>query len=125
MSVTAQGSTFMERKIINISSKRQITIPLSMFTQLGFSDEAECMVRNNELVIRPARRDAGGEFAEQILADLINQGLSGTDLLTAFKEKQAAVRPAVEKMIAQAEAAARGEGEYFTLDEVFPEENDT
>lgn len=38
-------------------------------------------MRGNELVIRPVRMDAGGEFAEQILADLIAQGYSGDELL--------------------------------------------
>lgn len=67
----------MDKKIISISSKRQITIPLKFFEMLGFKDEAECIVRGNELIVRPARQYAGGEFSEQILADLISQGLSG------------------------------------------------
>ncbi len=55
------------------------------------------MVRGNELVIRPLKENAGGEFAEQILSDLIAQGYSGEELLTRFKAAQKEVRPAVEK----------------------------
>ena len=114
----------MDKKIVSISSKRQITIPQKFFSMLGFADEAECIVRGNELVIRPARQNAGGEFAEQILAELIAQGLSGEELLKQFKAKQAKVRPAVEAMIAEAEEAAHGSGEYSTYDDIFGDEEE-
>ncbi|MBE5817616.1 MAG: AbrB/MazE/SpoVT family DNA-binding domain-containing protein [Clostridiales bacterium] len=112
----------MEKKIVSISSKRQITIPQKFFSMLGFETEAECIVRGNELVIRPAKQYSGGEFAEMILADLIGEGLSGEELLEKFKEKQASIRPAVEEMIAQAENVANGDGEYATYEDVFGDE---
>ena len=116
---TSKGAPAMERKIVSISSKRQITIPQKFFTLLGFADEAECVVRGNELVIRPARTTSGGEFAEMILADLIEQGLSGDELLAKFKATQAKVRPAIEAMMSDAEKAANGTGEYSTYDDIF------
>ena len=119
-----KGGPAVEKKIVSISSKRQITIPQKFFAMLGFTDEAECIVRGNELVVRPARQNAGGEFAEQILAELIAQGLSGDELLKQFKTKQARVRPAVEAIIAEAEEAVRGNGEYFTYDDIFGDEED-
>ena len=114
----------MDRKIIRISPKRQITIPQAFFTKLGFSDEVECSLRGNELVLRPARVSSGGEFAEQILADLIAEGLSGDALLQRFKEEQAKVRPAVEAMLAQAEDAAHGLGEYESYEDIFHTEEE-
>ncbi len=114
-----KGKNQMDRKIVSISPKRQITIPQKIFSKLGFTNEAECIVRGNELVIRPARQYAGGEFAEHILAELIEQGLEGSELLKQFKIKQAQVRPAVEAMIVEAEEAAHGSGEYLTYDELF------
>ena len=119
MNSALKGGSAVEKKIVSISSKRQITIPQKFFTMLGFSDEAECILKGNELVIRPARQYACGEFAEQILAELIKQGVSGEELLRQFKIKQAQVRPAVEAMIAEAEEAARGSGEYSTYDDIF------
>lgn len=62
----------MDRKIVSISSKRQITIPQKFFNLLGFGTEAECIISGNELVIRPVKPVSGGEFAEQILADLVS-----------------------------------------------------
>lgn len=121
---TLKGGIAMEKKTVSISSKRQITIPKKFFTLLGFSDEAECVVRGNELIIRPMRTTSGGEFAEYILAELVEQGLSGKELLKQFKIKQSQMRPAVEAMIAQADDVAAGNGEYFTYDDVFGSEED-
>lgn len=124
MSVTAIEGVSVDKKIVTISSKRQITIPISFFSKLGFADKAECIVRGNELVIRPANEMSGGEFAEQILSDLIKQGVSGEELLSQFKLKQAQIRPAVEKMISEAEEAAAGTGKYVSYEEIFGGEED-
>lgn len=108
-----------ERKRISISDKRQITIPQKFFTMLGFGTEAECILKDNEIVIRPIESQSSGEFAEQILADLIEQGYSGSELLNKFKEKQNLIRPAVEKMIDVAKQTAYGNGESSTYDDIF------
>lgn len=112
----------IEKKIVSISPKRQITIPQKFFKKIGFDKEAECVVRGNELVIRPAKVTGNGEFSELILEELIDQGLSGKELLNAFKKEQAKVRPAVENILLNASAAARGEAEYETVDDVFGED---
>lgn len=114
----------MEKKKIAISAKRQITIPQKFFSMLGFDTEAECMVRGNELVIRPVKTSAGGEFAEQILADLIAKGYSGDELLVRFKKAQSQVRPAVEAMLGEAERAARSETAFISYTDVFGAEDE-
>lgn len=114
----------MEKKKVSISQKRQITIPQKFFTLLGFDKEAECIMRGNELVIRPVKENVSGEFAAEILEDLIKKGYSGQKLLNEFKIMQAKVRPAVELMLAEAEQVANGDGEYFTYDDVFNSEDD-
>lgn len=78
----------MERTRISISSKRQFTIPKEFYETLGFNTDAECFLCGNELIIRPMKENASGEFAEQILSKLITQGLSGEQLLEQFKIKQ-------------------------------------
>jgi len=69
-----------KEQIISVSGRRQITIPQKYFEALGFSNEAECILQNNAIVIRPIRENTGNEFSEQILADLIAQGFSGQEL---------------------------------------------
>lgn len=112
-----------QRKIISISSKRQITIPRKVFDLLGFEREAECFIKGNELIIRPAKIQSDSYFFEQILEDLIAEGFSGEELLAKFKEKQRKVRPAVENMIKKAENAVSDNGEYFSYDDVFSAED--
>ena len=123
MATVLKGSAPMEKKKISISAKRQITIPQKFFTMLCFDTEAECIVRGNELVIRPVKNNTGGEFAEQILADLLAKGYSGDELLERFKKVQKEVRPAVESMIEEAEKVASSKGEYSSYEDVFGEED--
>lgn len=117
-----KGAGSMDIKKVSISAKRQITIPQKFFTLLGFDDEAECVVRGNELVIRPVRNNSGGEFAEQILADLIAEGLNGDELLKKFKETQKKVRPAIEEMLEDASKAAMSDSGFETYSDVFGSE---
>ena len=124
METAVKGGNPMNRKTIRISEKRQLTIPQKFFEALGSSTEAECILRGNEIVLRPVREQGGGEFAEQILADLIAQGFSGDQLLTEFKKMQKKVRPAVEAMLTQAEQAARGESESSSYEDVFGTEEE-
>ena len=124
METAVKGGNPMNRKTIRISEKRQLTIPQKFFEALGFSTEAECILWGNEIVLRPVREQGGGEFAEQILADLIAQGFSGDQLLTEFKKMQKKVRPAVEAMLTQAEQAARGESESSSYEDVFGTEEE-
>ena len=110
------------KKRISVSQKRQITIPVDFFNSIGIDKEVDCYIQNNAIVIRPVR-DGGGEFDEQILADLISEGLSGQELLVKFKERRNQIRPAVESLLDEARLAARGEAPFATLEEVFGAEH--
>lgn len=109
----------MEQKRVKITSKRQFTIPQKFYKELGFDKEAVCIMSDGMLILRPATDISSGEFAEQILSDLIEEGYSGSDLLNEFKRRQSEVRPSVEKMLEAAKAAAQGVGEYSTYDDIF------
>ena len=116
------GANMNNRKVISISSKRQLTIPQKFFDQLGFDSEAECIIHENELIIRPFK-ESGGDFAAEILADLVEQGYNGQELVRQFKIMQKKIRPAVERMLEEVESVAEGKGEYYTMEDVFgPEE---
>lgn len=122
--IPLKGSASMESKKVSISSKRQITIPQKFFTLLGFNTEAECIMRENELVLRPVKENTSGEFAEQILADLIRQGYSGEELLEKFKQTQRKIRPAVEAMLAEADRVAESKSGGYSLEDVFGTEDE-
>ena len=113
------SATMPEQKRVTISSKRQFTIPQNFFTELGFDREAVCTLGDGILIIEPARPESGGEFAEQILSDLIAEGYSGQELLIEFRSRQSQLRPAVEKMLKAAKDAVNGIGESYSYDDVF------
>lgn len=95
----------MESKRIRISSKRQITIPQKYFNDLGLDGEADCVLVDGALIIMPPRTN-GGEFAEEILSDLVQEGYQGTQLVQEFSRRIRQVRPAIEKMLQEADALA-------------------
>ncbi|MDF1493792.1 AbrB/MazE/SpoVT family DNA-binding domain-containing protein [Caproiciproducens sp. CPB-2] len=113
----------MERKIIRVSMKRQVTLPQKYFEVLGFQSEAECVLQDDGILIRPVRDSGGDDFSEQILADLISQGISGQELLDKFKEQSKKVHPAIKKLIAEADSLAESDQGKKTLDEIFGTED--
>ena len=113
----------MIKKRISVSQKRQITIPIEFYNSVGIDKEVECYVQNNAIIIRPIR-ESSGEFDEQILADLIAQGLSGQELLDKFKETRRQIRPAVERLLDEARLAAQGQASSEAYEDVFGPEAD-
>ena len=108
-----------ERKIISVSSKRQLTIPLKYYELLGFDNEAECILQNDGLFVRPLQTSGGTEFSEQILADLISQGYEGKDLFEAFKLHSKSIQSAVKQMVHETDEFAKSGKGQKSLDEVF------
>ncbi len=108
----------MLKKRISVSRKRQITIPIEFYKSVGIDKEVECYLQNNTIVIRPVR-ESSGEFDEQILADLIAQGLTGQELLDKFKETRLQIKPAVERLLDEARLAAKGRTPGSTYEDIF------
>ena len=96
----------------------------------GLEDQANGKTRPLEEAIedlRNKRQTPSGEFAEQILKELIDEGYSGYELLDEFRIRQTKVRPAVEAMLEEAMNVANGNGEYMSYEEFVKEvieEND-
>lgn len=116
-------NAFKEIKKISITKKRQITIPQKFFSMLGFETEAECIVRGNELILRPIKSNTQDDFAVEILKDLIAKGLSGEELLNSFKDTQKTVHYAIDAMLEDAENVANSNADYATYADVFENEN--
>ena len=47
------GSVAMERKIISVTGKRQITIPKKFYNILRMGKEIECELTDNAIILRP------------------------------------------------------------------------
>ena len=113
-----KGARPLLKKRISVSQKRQITIPIEFFNNIGIDKEVECYVQNNAIIIRPVHKDVG-EFDEEILADLISQGFSGQELFDRFKEMRHQIRPAVKSLLNEAQLAADGKVPFSTYEDVF------
>jgi len=108
----------MDTKIISVSSKRQITIPLKFFEQLHFGTEVECHIEKGALVVRPLSRDSG-EFSVEILKDLISQGYSGEGLISQFELYSKGIKSAIGAVIEEADEIASGKRKAATMEDVF------
>ena len=98
----------MEWKRARVSQKRQVTIPQKLFEEAGIKDEVEFGIKGNNIIMRPVRENAGNDyFADLILADLIQEGYAGSELLSKFREKQSELHTAVKNLIAESGEAAR------------------
>lgn len=119
---TARKVIDMDSRIIRVSKKRQITIPLQYFDQLNLGDEVECSLENNALVIRPLVRNTGG-FSIEILKDLVSQGLSGDELVREFEEQSKYVPVAISNMLDEADKIAKGQLPGAEFDDIFSSED--
>ena len=109
-----------EHKRVTISVKRQFTIPRKFYESLGFESDAECILQDEGIFIRPLRNEPS-DFSEEILADLLAQGFSGQELLARFKEQTKKIRPAVQKMIKEADEAAKSGSGTRSIGDLFPQ----
>lgn len=113
------GSAAMERKIINVTGKRQITIPQKFYNILGMGKEVECELTDNAIILRPLRNDEG--FATEILKDLVAQGYSGNELVTEFEKQQKNIARAISDVSAEADDIACGRKKGASINDVFEE----
>lgn len=111
----------MERKIISVSQKRQITLPLPFYKHLDLGSEVECSLEDGAIVIRPLQNN-NMEFSVEILKDLVSQGLSGQELVKQFEKESKGIRKAVTTLIEEADAIASGEKSSASFDDIFPNE---
>ena len=110
----------VEKRRITISSKRQITIPAKYYEALGLDKELECIYSNGMLILTPVKKEDSA-FAEEILADLIKQGYSDEKLLAEFKKINRKIRPAVEKLVEEADEIAKNASTNYVdpTDDIF------
>jgi len=119
--MAALENSMMDRKIISITGKRQVTIPLRFYEQLRFGKEIECVLTDDAIVLRPLSNQDDG-FTMEILKDLVSQGYSGDELLTKFAEQRQNINKAIGILINEADEIAEGKRKGATTEEIFGEE---
>ncbi len=122
MSTVAMERDSMDRKIISVSKKRQITIPLQFYKHLKLGSEVECSLEDGKIVIQPLHREPN-EFSVEILKDLVSQGYSGKELVKQFETQSKNIKKAVTNMLEEADAIAVGEKKAANFDDIFGSED--
>ena len=111
-----------DRKIISVSRKRQITIPLQFYNQLDLGSEVECLLEDGKIIIQPLLRESNG-FSVEILRDLVSQGYSGDELVKQFESQSNNIKGAITNMLEEADAIAAGEKPAASFEEIFGSED--
>lgn len=120
-SITLESDS-MDSKIINVSKKRQITIPLKFFNKLNIENEVECSLENGAIIIRPLRRKSE-DFSVEILKDLISQGYSDDELIKQFEHQTKVIKTSIVKMLEEADQISSGEIPAASFEDVFGSED--
>ena len=108
----------MDRKIINVTGKRQVTIPLKFYEKLQFGKEVECVLTDGAIIIRPLSA-TDDSFSMEILKDLVAQGYSGNDLIDKFDEQRRKIKVAINSLKKEADEIASGKRTSSTTEELF------
>jgi bifunctional DNA-binding transcriptional regulator/antitoxin component of YhaV-PrlF toxin-antitoxin module len=103
--IMERSDILIEKKTIPVSIKRQITIPQKFYKALDLDSEVECTFNGQEIIIRPLKKETG-YFAQEILNELIDKGLSGDEFKKEFAILNKSVRPAIKKLIEDAKEYA-------------------
>lgn len=122
MAINILEPDITDRKIISVSRKRQITIPLQFYNQLGLGSEVECLLEDGKIIIQPLHRGSS-EFSVEILRDLVSQGYSGDELVKQFESQNNNIKGAVTNILEEADAIAAGEKPAASFDEIFGSED--
>jgi len=115
------SSATIDKKVINITNARQVTIPLKFYERLQFDKEVECILTHDAIVLRPLS-NSEDSFTMEILKDLVAQGYNGEDLITKFAEQRSNIRRAIGILIDEADEIAEGKRSSATTAEIFGEE---
>lgn len=71
---------YKEEKIIKVSKKRQITIPMSFYHQLNICDKVRCICEGDCIIIKPVDKLSDMISKEEVI-QLIKNGYEGKKLI--------------------------------------------
>ncbi|MCL2500501.1 MAG: AbrB/MazE/SpoVT family DNA-binding domain-containing protein [Defluviitaleaceae bacterium] len=118
--MVASKNLIIDKKIINVTAKRQVTIPLKFYEQLQFGKEIECFLTHDAVVIRPLSTN-DDSFTMEILKDLVAQGYNGDELINEFANQRKNIKKAIGIMIDEADNIAAGKQLSATTKDIFGE----
>ena len=111
----------VDKTIINMTGRRQVTIPLRFYERLRFGKEVECVLTDDAILLRPLS-DVDDGFTMEILKDLVAQGIQGEELLTKFSEQRQKINRAIGILVNEADEIAAGKRKGATTEDIFGEE---
>lgn len=114
-----------EDTIITNSGKPGATIPSANAKRQDMVESLTGILPGSATLemAREERLRKNDDFDEEILADLIADGLSGERLLNEFIAKRRQIKPAIDALLEEARLAAREKKEASGYDEIFGQDD--
>ena len=81
-------------RIAKISAQMQVRIPRDLYDSYGFGNEAEVVATKTGVEFRPIK--SAGEKCADLLESLVEEGLTGEELVARFRAEAGPVSEAVE-----------------------------
>ncbi|QUE87942.1 AbrB/MazE/SpoVT family DNA-binding domain-containing protein [Exiguobacterium alkaliphilum] len=106
-------------KKVAVSSKRQIAIPKEFFDAIGIEKEIIMELNDGVIHIKPVRTHTD-DFSEEILADVLEEGFTGNNILKEFQRRKNMIRPAISQMVKEALASTKP----TSLDDLFGDDDE-
>lgn len=114
-----------EIKRIRVSPAHQITIPQNFYEKLKIGNEVDVELTNDAIVIRPVQEEV--DFSKEIIADMIKENVPQYKFVEEFERRKSQIRPAVEKMVEDADQAverAKADGYVDETSDLFGDLDD-
>ncbi len=106
------------KEVVKAAPDGSITVPKSLCEQIGVITSAECIIRNNEIVIRPCRDSTGDSVEGLLIRELMSKGFS----YNALEEEYDRVRPrfydATKKAAERSRSAFEDKEELYRVEEL-------
>lgn len=89
------------KEVVKVSPEGSVTVPKSLCEQIGLVTRAECIIRNNEIIIRPCKDHTGDSVEGYLIRELMSKGFSYDALEAEYDRVRprfyAATRKAAER----------------------------
>lgn len=111
------GRRLTIEKYVRITGKRQITIPKEFYDQLRMGTVLHAWIKDGRLVLEPLRADDPIDFAQEIINDLADSGLTGAELKREFSRRREGIMAALKALTEEGRREAQSidavDGEDF------------
>ena len=106
------------KEIVKASADGSITVPKGLCEQIGVIANAECIIRNNEIIIRPFRDSTGDSIEGLLIKELMSKGFGYDELEEEYDRVRPLFYAATKRTAEICRSAFENSAELCEIDEL-------